>query len=724
MYFNRISFFVLLVAIQLLGVETIPIRAQSNQPILDSLENVLDDAKGADRFNTLFELFRLNMSNNKEEAQQYARKALEVAISLRDTMSIVKSNNAIGYINKEMGYHRNAIPYFETALKLAREKKYSTQVKFLLNNLGLVNAQSANYAKALDYHLESLKIRETEGDTISISVALNNIGVLYQEMEDYENAFTYYKKNYDLKVKAKEYNDFDLCLINLADVSNALEKHDDAKKYLREVFDRCSDNAGCDKRQLALAHNAMGYSFLNTADLVHAEQEFFIATNLFSELKSPDRADTYHALALVRYRMGDYAGALDKLNIAQTLAAETEIPKYQLKNYKLYGDIFSQQKDFKKASEFQQKFIDLNDKIFNADLIKSIARVQTEHQEAENMRTIAAQDQEILTREELFNVQRNQVISISVIAFLVCVLAGGAFYMQNTQSKSNLELKKAKRTIEVQNSKLTVSNVELDNLVTKRTKELHSSNEQLKKVNDELDNFIYKTSHDIRGPLASLKGITNLALREAKEDMLISYLNKLDLTADKLNKVLTRLQIINQINHTMLVPKLIDFNLMIEEILDVERKRGIPPNLSINLAIDDGIIMFSDEAILKIVLENLIDNAFKFYNASDRKAPFVKITILSHDNGVTIKVLDNGIGIKAVAPTEIFKMFVRASERSQAGGIGLYLAKISTEKLGGSIALNITEEEYTEFSVQLPSDLREIIRKREELELQMKLGHL
>jgi signal transduction histidine kinase len=201
-------------------------------------------------------------------------------------------------------------------------------------------------------------------------------------------------------------------------------------------------------------------------------------------------------------------------------------------------------------------------------------------------------------------------------------------------------------------------------------------------------------------------------------------LNKLDLTADKLNKILTRLQIINQINHAMLGPELIDFQTMIDDILSVERKRGMPKKLNIQTNIADDIILFSDKMILKIVLENLVDNAIKFCNSSDRNNPFVSITIVGHDSGVTIKVLDNGIGIKNIAADQIFKMFVRASERSETGGIGLYLAKISTEKLGGSIELKITEGDYTEFVVNLPSDLRAVLKQREEIEIKMQLERM
>ena len=691
---------------------------------IDSLQQLIGDASDSLKLEIELELFRLNLGEDKKDAEQHAREALKIATRLNDTLSIVKSYNAIGFVKKDLGYPRLAITFFEDALKLARVNNYRRQIKFLLNNLGLSNQKTANYAKALEYHLESLKLREEDKDTISISVCLNNIGVLYQEMGDYENAHTYYKRNYDIKTRAKEYYDFELCLTNLADVSNALGKYDQAKSYLQQVFNRCSTTSKCSEKQLALAHQAMGYSYMETGSLSEAETEFSLAASLFSEIQSPDKIDSYRALALVRYKMNDYDGALDKLEIAQSMASAYEIPKYLLLNYQLYADIYDKKGDFRKASEFQKKFISLNDEIYNADLIKNIARVQSEHLEEQNLRTIAQQDQEISNQELSLYQQRLQFMFLGLIASLVFIAAVVFYRKERKQIRTNLELEKAKLTIEEQNKELVSSNVELDNRVKERTKELYSTNEALKKVNEELDNFIYKTSHDIRGPLSSLKGITNIAIKEVKDETIMSYLQKLDLTAEKLNKILTRLQIINQINHALLVPELIDFNSMVDDILTTEKRKGMPTDLTIKTNIEHGIIVFSDKAILKLVLENLVDNAIKFNDPSNRKNSFVNIEIQNQDDGVTIKVTDNGIGFKNVTPDHVFKMFIRASERSESGGIGMYLTKLSTEKLGGSIQLSNTDEELTEFTVALPSDLRLVIKQRDELEQRIQVEKL
>ena len=136
----------------------------------------------------------------------------------------------------------------------------------------------------------------------------------------------------------------------------------------------------------------------------------------------------------------------------------------------------------------------------------------------------------------------------------------------------------------------------------------------------------------------------------------------------------------------------------------LEKKKGLPPELKINTDIDPTARIESDKELVRIVLENLIDNAIKFYNDSERVDSFMNIHISPVENdGVKVRVIDNGIGISESSPGKLFQMFSRASERSETGGIGLYITKTATEKIGGKVGLLTTPEGYTEFYVIFPA---------------------
>jgi signal transduction histidine kinase len=246
------------------------------------------------------------------------------------------------------------------------------------------------------------------------------------------------------------------------------------------------------------------------------------------------------------------------------------------------------------------------------------------------------------------------------------------------------------------------ANVRLDQEVQAATKDLEVANSLLAEVNKELDHFIYKTSHDIRGPLASLKGLCNVAITDVKDPLALDYFTKLDFTATHLDTLLRRLQKINQINHDELKLQSVDFKDLIEELILLETKKGLPSRFVFKQDIEPINNFSSDREFIFLILENLVDNAIKFHNNSDSVNPFAIIKVGLHEDNLVISVIDNGIGIGQANPEELFQMFVRASERSISGGIGLYMSRRAAERLGGEIHMRITLEGYTEFYVSFP----------------------
>ncbi|MEJ0055922.1 MAG: HAMP domain-containing sensor histidine kinase [Bacteroidota bacterium] len=340
-------------------------------------------------------------------------------------------------------------------------------------------------------------------------------------------------------------------------------------------------------------------------------------------------------------------------------------------------------------------------------VIKNLNKVQTQFAQRENLAIIASKDEVLALNQEVIVQQRALNWLLAVVILLTSALGVVIYRNYKKATTTSAALAAAKQIIEDQNHLL-------DNQVQEKTKELVNTNEALVKVNDELDNFIYKTSHDIRGPLASLKGMVNLAIMDVKDDKALNYLARLDLTAEKLNTVLTRLLIVNRINHAELKPEVIHFEPIIQEILLLEMKKGIPPKIRVDYDVSPYINLVSDREMIRLVLENLIDNAIKFYNDSERVESFVRISIESVDGHVAARITDNGTGISNIHKDNIFQMFVRASERSDTGGIGLYLAKLATEKLGGDINYISNNEKHTEFIVNFPADLQAIIERRRE----------
>ncbi|MEQ9168937.1 MAG: HAMP domain-containing sensor histidine kinase, partial [Fulvivirga sp.] len=110
----------------------------------------------------------------------------------------------------------------------------------------------------------------------------------------------------------------------------------------------------------------------------------------------------------------------------------------------------------------------------------------------------------------------------------------------------------------------------------------------------------------------------------------------------------------------------------------------------------------TDKLKLKIILSNIISNAFKYMDDT-KPEPYLNIDINATEKEILINISDNGIGIEEEHLPKIFDMFYRATELSQGSGLGMYIVKQSIEKLEGSITISSKFKEGTTFNISLPN---------------------
>jgi two-component system, sensor histidine kinase and response regulator len=139
-------------------------------------------------------------------------------------------------------------------------------------------------------------------------------------------------------------------------------------------------------------------------------------------------------------------------------------------------------------------------------------------------------------------------------------------------------------------------------------------------------------------------------------------------------------------------------DLVNEIIKDISNKNGIEKSVRFRLSGDIRDEIKSDQLLLRIVLYNLLENSFKYYDRREAE-PYVELNIDLGDQ-LTLNVIDNGIGIDAILSNRIFDFFFVASEKRGAG-LGLYQARQAAIKLGGTIHLK-SFKKPTSFVVILP----------------------
>jgi signal transduction histidine kinase len=474
---------------------------------------------------------------------------------------------------------------------------------------------------------------------------------------------------------------------------NQLGQYEIAEGYITKALSICKDK--CSDIILTEARFGLGIVYKAQGELKLA-QKYFRESLLLARKLNEHRFEIENLtnLALISYQENNYDSAKYSLIIAEKIALKYDYDQLLIGIYKLYSDIYEKLNDYKNAAFYSKKYSNLKDSTFNSNLIKNLANVQTKFAERENLATIS-------TKQQIIEQQRY----VSMLATVVAILSGLLILL----------IMRVNRITRRLNSKLSEEVYkQTEKLFIAKTK-LEKSNRSLRDANDELDNLIYKTSHDLKGPLATLKGICNVALIDVKDEAALDYFLKLDMTSDRLNHVLDRLAVINFLMSAAPASQEVNLSQAIERILEEEKSIDYKKDIRIETSLEPITGFQTDPTILNHVLESLIDNAFKYHKETQRVESFVKIvTAKELNNRVRIRIIDNGIGMNVPEEADVFRLFFRASERSQTGGTGLFIAKTAARKLYGDVTYNHKETAYTEFEITLPLVLDNVKIESEE----------
>lgn len=233
---------------------------------------------------------------------------------------------------------------------------------------------------------------------------------------------------------------------------------------------------------------------------------------------------------------------------------------------------------------------------------------------------------------------------------------------------------------------------------------LRSQNRELVKVNSELDKFVYSVSHQLRGPLASVMGLLNIA--ETGPANIQEIHTMMRRSVMKLDETLKEIIDYSNNARSEVTSSEIDWrnliNVAMGKLLYLHNANKA------QVIIDDSGAMFpfySDPGRLAIIFNSLLSNSI-IYAAHDRP-PVIHVRIDVAYDTVAITITDNGIGISEKTLPHVFNMFYRGSDRSSGAGLGLYITKETVKKLGGQVIIQSRESRGTVVTVTLPNNHRE-----------------
>jgi len=227
-------------------------------------------------------------------------------------------------------------------------------------------------------------------------------------------------------------------------------------------------------------------------------------------------------------------------------------------------------------------------------------------------------------------------------------------------------------------------------------------NNELQKAYDELDKFAYSVSHDIRGPLSGILGAIRVVKHLDSIDDMKEMLYLMENSVKKLDTFILSVHDYYNLQRGELKIVEIDLKAVVKDLEDIYRIYGGANEIIFRTSVAQNEAFRCDEMSLKLILNNLLSNAFK-YQKKNGNAKLVELDINVDKAVATFSVKDNGIGIPEKHIGEVFNLFFRATSQEAGSGFGLYNVKDALVKLNGDIKVNSVLDEGTEFRVTIPS---------------------
>jgi PAS domain S-box-containing protein len=233
-------------------------------------------------------------------------------------------------------------------------------------------------------------------------------------------------------------------------------------------------------------------------------------------------------------------------------------------------------------------------------------------------------------------------------------------------------------------------------------RQLRHQNSELLAINRELESFSYSVSHDLRAPLRSIDGFS-LALLEDCGDNLDAdgkaHLERIRNATARMGRLIDDLLTLARMSRAELIPERVNLSALAEEI--AAQCRIAEPGRDVQFRVTPGLVVTGDRSLLRVMLENLLGNAWKF--TSKRSDSRIELGALNQDKSSVYYVRDNGAGFDMKYADKLFGVFQRLHDVKQFPGTGVGLASVQRILLrhGGRVWAEAKPDEGATFYFQL-----------------------
>ena len=294
-------------------------------------------------------------------------------------------------------------------------------------------------------------------------------------------------------------------------------------------------------------------------------------------------------------------------------------------------------------------------------------------------------------------VLRNIAIVLGGVSSIAVILVGISFSISTSRPINRLTAAAKKisngnydYSVEIdRHDEIGALAVSFNSMTSKLTHEINEQEKaeaRLTGLNKELEAFCYSVSHDLRAPLRGIEGFSR-ALEEDYADKFDlqgkDYLRRICTASHKMDNLITDLLDLSRITRSKMKHEKVDLSALVKsKALELQETE---PERQVEFVIAEGDCTDGDTKLLKIAIDNLMDNAWKFTGKHSQAR--IEFGISLQDGESVYFISDDGVGFDMTYADKLFGAFQRLHSITEFEGTGIGLATVNRiiQRHGGNI---------------------------------------
>ncbi|MEL6561994.1 MAG: tetratricopeptide repeat protein [Bacteroidota bacterium] len=325
------------------------------------------------------------------------------------------------------------------------------------------------YEEALKYHKKALHYYEALDNRKSMSSVLNNIGSVYLEIQNYDSSLHYFNRALEIKRILGDKRALSYTIANLGSLFRFKGEFKKALKYLLEADEMFEEQDN--KANLSLTKRLIGKTYLS--------------------IHQPENAKKY-------------------LNKAERLSIDTSSPKMLFLTYYEYGEYHSYLGDYQKAFEYQKKYADLKDSVYNFNKANTIQQIKDAYEKEKQEIALQLKEQKIqLIKAE--NDRKNAmntllISSLISLGIITCIIV---FYLRSRSRRDRLIHEQSKQIQALKLSNLTRELEQKNRELTTNALDIIKKNEALAEIKSDLNGLESTSDQSVTSKIKSINNLVN-----------------------------------------------------------------------------------------------------------------------------------------------------------------------------------------------------------------------